>query len=67
MEPDHKAPLEHGDRVAAARDLETTQGIHIPAGTFGTVAEERGSKLVVFFNEEKVANVEEQDLTKLED
>ena len=44
--------LAHGDRVVAARDIETTQGMHVLAGTEGTVAEDRGSNLVVFFEEE---------------
>ena len=60
------APLQPGDRVAAARDLDTTQHLHIPQGAHGTVAEDRGSKLIVFFDEETTAtNLEEKDLRKL--
>jgi hypothetical protein len=60
------ARLESGDRVVAARDIDTTQGIHIVAGTEGTIAEDRGSNLVVFFEEEpKLTSVEKQDVRKL--
>lgn len=38
---DTAAPIGHGDRVAAARDIETTQGLYIPKGCEGTVAEDR--------------------------
>ena len=47
--------LAHGDRVTAARDLDTTQGLHISQGAEGTVAEDRGSTLVVFFDDEGFA------------
>ena len=61
-------PLQAGDRVVAARDLDTTQLLHIPQGTHGTVAEDRGSKLVVFFDQETAgANLDEEDLRKLAD
>jgi predicted dehydrogenase len=65
-EPDDAdLPLEHGDRVVAARDIDSTQGIQVLAGTEGTVAEDRGSKLVVFFEEEpKMINVDETDLRR---
>ena len=60
---DSAQQLEHGDRVVAARDIDSTQGIQVLAGTEGTVAEDRGSKLVVFFEEEpKMINVDEADL-----
>jgi hypothetical protein len=55
--------LAHGDRVIAARDLETTQGFRISQGVQGIVAEDRGSKLVVFFDGEAPAvNVTETDV-----
>jgi hypothetical protein len=54
--------MEHGDQVTAATDLDTTNGFHIPAGTAGTVAEDRGSNLVVFFENDTVASLNEQDL-----
>jgi hypothetical protein len=55
--------LAHGDRVTAARDLETTQGLHIAQGAEGVVAEDRGSKLVVFFDtQDSAVNVTEPDL-----
>jgi hypothetical protein len=47
--------LAHGDRVTAARDVHTTQGFRIAKGAHGIVAEDRGSKLVVFFNEQDSA------------
>ena len=63
---DPTATLHPGDRVAAVRDLETTQVLHIPQGAEGTVAEDRGSKLVVYFDDETAAtNMEEKDLRKL--
>jgi hypothetical protein len=62
MHADDEGSLERGDRVVAARDLDT-QGMHIPAGTAGTIAEDRGSRLVVSFeNEETAASFDEQDL-----
>ena len=61
-------PIGHGDRVVAARDIDTTQGVHIPAGTEGTVAEDRGSTLVVFFEEEPTrTSARDDDLRKLTD
>jgi hypothetical protein len=67
-EADDDAPLQPGDRVAAARDLDTTQHLHISQGAQGTVAEDRGSKLIVFFDDETTAtNLEEKDLRKLAD
>jgi hypothetical protein len=55
--------LAHGDRVTAARDLDTPQGLHISQGAEGTVAEDRGSTLVVFFDEEgSPVNLTEPDL-----
>lgn len=58
--------LEPGARVAAARDIDTTQGMHITEGAEGTVAEDRGSKLVVFFDEEtSVTNLDNDDLRRL--
>ena len=60
------ATLHPGDRVAAVRDLETTQLLHIPEGAEGTVAEDRGSKLIVYFDDETTAtNMEEKDLRRL--
>ena len=62
------APIGHGDRVAAARDIETTQGLYIPQGSEGTVAEDRGSTLVVFFHHQTPpSNIDEQDLRGLAD
>ena len=62
------APIGHGDRVAATRDIETTQGLHIPQGSQGTVAEDRGSTLVVFFHRQTPpSNIDEQDLRGLAD
>jgi hypothetical protein len=58
--------LEHGDRVTAARDFDNTQGLHISKGTSGTVAEDRGSTLVVFFDDETaVVSLNESDLCKV--
>jgi len=55
--------LAHGDRVTAARDLDTPQGLHISQGAEGPVAEDRGSTLVVFFDEEgSPVNLTEPDL-----
>jgi hypothetical protein len=63
---DSTATLHPGDRIAAVRDLETTQLLHIPQGAEGTVAEDRGSKLVVYFDDETAAtNMEEKDLRRL--
>jgi hypothetical protein len=63
VEADTEGPFEPGDRVVAAHDLDT-QGLHIPAGTEGTVAEDRGSRLVVSFDDQATAaTFEEQDLT----
>jgi hypothetical protein len=60
------ATLHPGDRVAAVKDLETTQLLQIPEGAEGTVAEDRGSKLVVYFDDETTAtNMEEKDLRRL--
>ena len=56
-------PFARGDRVTAARDLDTTQGLQIAQGAEGIVAEDRGSKLVVFFDEHDAAvNLTESDL-----
>ena len=52
METNVDRSLAHGDRVAAARDVDTTQGLHIVQGAGGTVAEDRGSQLVVFLEEQ---------------
>jgi hypothetical protein len=63
---DSASTLHPGDRVAAVRDLETTQLLHIPEGAEGTVAEDRGSKLIVYFDDETAAtNMEEKDLRRL--
>jgi hypothetical protein len=43
--------LERGDRVMATREVHTTQGFHIPKGAEGTVAEDRGANIVVFFDD----------------
>ena len=60
--------LHPGDRVAAVKDLDTTQLLHIPEGAEGTVAEDRGSTLVVYFDDETAAaNLGEKDLRKLPD
>jgi hypothetical protein len=60
------ATLHPGDRVAAVKDLETTQLLQIPEGAEGTVAEDRGSKLIVYFDDETTAtNMEEKDLRRL--
>ena len=44
-----------GRSSRAARDLHTTQGLCIAKGARGIVAEDRGSKLVVFFDEQDSA------------
>jgi hypothetical protein len=63
METNVDRSLARGDRVAAARDLDTTQGLHIVQGSEGTVAEDRGSTLIVFFDEQDAAvNLTEPDL-----
>jgi hypothetical protein len=60
--------LAHGDRVVAARDVDTTQGLHIPKGSEGTVAEDRGSNLVVFFADSNaIARLDEQDVERVTD
>jgi hypothetical protein len=57
--------LQHGDRVVSAHDLDTTQGFRIPKGAEGTVTEDRGSNLVVFFEDQAVvARLTETDLAK---
>lgn len=62
------ASIERGDRVVAAQDIATTQEVHIPAGALGTVAEDRGSKLVVFFPDHAVvARLDERHLRKVDD
>jgi hypothetical protein len=44
--------------------VETTQGFRISKGVQGTVAEDRGSNLVVFFDEgHSPVNLTEPDLT----
>jgi hypothetical protein len=41
-----------------------SQGLHIPEGTEGTVAEDRASELVVFFdNATAAASVDDHDLS----
>jgi hypothetical protein len=65
MDNDRKG-LVHGDRVIATRDVYTTQGLHIPKGAEGTVAEDRGSNLVVFFEgKDAIARLAEQDLSRV--
>ena len=50
----------------ATREVHTTQGFHIPKGAEGTVAEDRGANLVVFFADGAVvARLVEQDLAKV--
>ncbi len=67
-ESDSEKSLTHGDRVVAARDIETTQGVRVAAGTEGTVAEDRGSNLVVFFEEDpKMITVRDDELSKLQE
>jgi hypothetical protein len=59
--------LEPGDRVALTKDVDTTQGVHVPKGSTGTVAEDRGSRVVVFFDDEPaVTSFDGRDLKKLE-
>ena len=68
QQTDIEKSLEHGDRVVAARDIETTMGMHVLAGTEGTVAEDRGSNLVVFFEEAPtMISVEEDALRRLQE
>jgi hypothetical protein len=63
MNTDADRSLAHGDRVTAARDLHTTRGLRIIQGARGIVAEDRGSELVVFFDEQDSAvNLSEPDL-----
>jgi hypothetical protein len=63
METNVDRSMAHGDRVTAARDLDTTQGLHIAQGAEGTVAEDRGSRLVVFFDAHDAAvDLTEPDL-----
>jgi hypothetical protein len=60
--------VERGDRVVAAREVYTTQGFHVPKGAEGTVAEDRGANLVVFFDGGAVvARLVEEDLAKVAD
>jgi hypothetical protein len=60
--------MEHGDRVITTRDVCTSQDLHIPEGAEGTIAEDRGSSLVVFFESPPaVARLAEQDLVKVEE
>jgi hypothetical protein len=63
--PPTSEPIGPGDQVAAARDIETTQGLYIPRGSKGIVAEDRGSTLVVFFHHQTPpSNIDEQDLRR---
>jgi hypothetical protein len=48
--PADRARFSSGDRVAAARNMETPKGLWIPVGSEGTITEDRGSALVVFFH-----------------
>ena len=60
-------PTSTPDRVAAARDIETPQGLYIPKGSEGTVAEDRGATLVVFFHHQTPpSDLDEQDLRRLD-
>jgi hypothetical protein len=53
----------HGDRVTAARTFAARRVSALPRVAHGIVAEDRGSKLVVFFDEEDSAvNLTEPDL-----
>jgi hypothetical protein len=57
-----RAPIEQGEQVIAARTIETTQGLCIPPGSKGTVAEDRGSTLVVVFHHQTPpSNIDAQD------
>lgn len=61
-----ETPVGPGDRVVAARDIDTTQRLHIAGGTGGVVAEDRVSTLVVFFDDEsRPANVKDGDVRKV--
>jgi hypothetical protein len=63
METGKQASMKRGDRVAAATDLETTNGFRVAEGTQGVVAEDRGSSLVVFFEDGPIAaSLDENDL-----
>ena len=60
--------LEHGDRVITTRDMCTSQDLHIPEGAEGTIAEDRGSNLVVFFESPPaVARLTEDDVVKVDE
>jgi hypothetical protein len=62
-DPEESTVFGQADRVAAARDIDTTQGMHINKGEIGTVAEDRGSKLVVVFDGQAgIANLDDRDL-----
>jgi hypothetical protein len=62
-DPEESTLFGQADRVAAARDIDTTQGMHINEGETGTVAEDRGSKLVVVFDGQAgIANLDDRDL-----
>ena len=57
-----REPIRHGDRVTANRDIETTQGLYVPQDSQGTVAEDRGSTLGVFFHHQTPpSNIDEHD------
>jgi hypothetical protein len=67
VQPKSEKPIEQGDRVEAATAIDTTQGVHIDEGERGTVAEDRGSTLVVAFDERPgTARVDDDDLRKVE-
>ena len=55
--------LRPGDRVTAARNLGGPEGPCVRAGTKGTVAEDRGSTLVVSFDTDvQLCSLDERDL-----
>jgi hypothetical protein len=65
IDNNHSRQLERGDRVSAAHDVDTTQGLHIASGSVGTVAEDRGSDLVVFFDDhDNPTRLDDSDLSR---
>jgi hypothetical protein len=59
--------LHPGDRVSALRDLDGDTDLQVPAGTEGTVAEDRGSTLVVAFDTDvQLCGLHERDLSPVQ-
>lgn len=69
MTPTDDNEIHQGDRVTLVQDFDTTRGWHIAGGSVGTVAEDRGSRLVVFFDEQndEAASLDGTQLRRVQD